>query len=65
MPWSPGRRVHLWFLDEDPLEFVADMRARVPEWRAAGRLRDNARSMRNLYLGPLRTIIPWQWDWFE
>ena len=43
----------------------ADMRARVPKWRTAGRLRDNSRSMRNLYLGPLRTIIPWQWDWFD
>jgi hypothetical protein len=65
LPWSLGRRVHLFFLDEDPLQVVADIRAHAAEWRTAGRLRDNAQSMRNLYYGPLRTIIPWQWDWFE
>jgi hypothetical protein len=66
MTWSRGRRVHLYFLDGDPLEFVSDMRSRVPGWRAAGRWHDNTRSMcKDLYLGPLRAIIPWQWDWFE
>ena len=60
-----GRRINLYYLDQDPLEMLADMRARVPAWRAAGRLRDNSKTKKDLHIGPLRTIIPWQWDWFD
>lgn len=65
LPWREGRRVHLYFLDEDPIAVVEAIRARSAEWQAAGRLRDNRVSKRDLYCGPLRTIIPWEWDWFD
>jgi hypothetical protein len=58
-------RVLLVFLDEDPLEFVADLESRTAGWRRAGRLPDRADSERKLFAGPLRSIAPWQWDWFD
>jgi hypothetical protein len=60
-----SQRVDLYYLDEDPVEVVAGIVAREREWRSAGRLRDNARTRRDIYSGPFRTIVPWQWDWFD
>ncbi|MCL0102206.1 hypothetical protein M1O29_03895 [Dehalococcoidia bacterium] len=64
-PNKPGRRIHLYYLDEDPLEFLKDLNAHVPQWKAAGRLRDNSKTKKDLFVGPLRTILPWEWNWFD
>jgi hypothetical protein len=58
-------RFQLVYLDGDPLEFVEDLCSREPEWRRAGRVRDTSDVERVVYTGPLRAIIPWQWDWFD
>ena len=64
-PNPAGRRIHLYYLDEDPLACLADIAAHAPRWRAAGHARDNSKTKKDLFVGPLQTIIPWQWDWFE
>jgi hypothetical protein len=61
----PSVRLHVFFLDEDPLDFVADIAAHDAQWRAEGRLRDTSVAERPLFAGPLRTITPWEWDWFD
>jgi hypothetical protein len=50
-------RVHVYFLDGEPLD-VAKAIAALPA-------RDNTALERVLFAGPLRTIVPWQWDWFD
>jgi hypothetical protein len=50
-------RVHVYFLDGDPLA-VADAIAAHPG-------RDTTAHERTLFAGPLHTIVPWQWDWFD
>ena len=64
-PNKPGRRIHVYYLDEDPLGFLEDLHAHVPKWKDAGRLRDNSKTKKDLLIGPMRTIIPWEWDWFD
>jgi hypothetical protein len=51
-------RIVLVYLDGDPVDFVADL-AQVPvdAWVEA--------TETALLSTPLRTIIPWQWDWFD
>ena len=58
-------RFHLYFLDDDPLEVAAALAEHEAEWAAAGRGRDRAPAEAVLFAGPLRRIIPWQWDWFD
>jgi hypothetical protein len=57
-------RLHLLFLDEDPLEFLADCAERKQHWRASGRMLDTSQVEEQVFAGPLRTIVPWQWEWF-
>ncbi|MFC1919679.1 hypothetical protein ACFLWX_02680 [Chloroflexota bacterium] len=64
-PNQKGRIIQLYYLDEDPLTVVADIQSHVPQWKAAGRMLDNTKAKKNLFIGPLQTIIPWQWDWFD
>ena len=61
----PGRRINLYYLDEDPMEFLAAVGQAAPKWREAGRLRDNSKTKKDLFMGPLKTIVPWEWDWFD
>jgi hypothetical protein len=61
----PSLRVHLIFLDDDPLDFVTDVRAHDADWQRSGEHRDTARVETQLFAGPLRAIAPWQWDWFD
>jgi hypothetical protein len=58
-------RLHLLFMDEDPLEFVADYAGHKLHWQDSGRLRDTSHVEEQVFAGPLRNIVPWQWDWFE
>lgn len=58
-------RLHILFLDEDPLEFVADCAERRGSWEASGRVRDTSDVETPVFAGPLRSIVPWQWAWFD
>ena len=63
-PAKPVLRIHLIYLDGDPLEFVADVARREPQWRVGGRHYDTSRTEEALFAGPLRAIVPWRWDRF-
>lgn len=64
--FAPGRdltkstqRLTVVYLDGDPLAFAADLDARSKS------LRDTSSVEKILFAGPLRAIVPWQWDWFD
>ena len=61
----PGRRILVHYLEREPLAVAEDFRVRRDEWRAAGRLPDFDGGVKPLFSGPLETIVPWKWDWFE
>ena len=56
---KPTQRLTIVYLEGDPLAFAADVAA-----RSKG-LRDTTAVERLLFAGPLRAIVPWQWDWFD
>jgi hypothetical protein len=58
-------RFQVVYLDEDPLEFVKDVAGREAGWRRAGRVHETAGVERQVYSGPFRAIVPWQWSWFD
>ncbi len=64
-PAAAPNRLTILYLDEDPLEFVADREARDVALRRAGRLRDVSDIEQVSFDSPLRAIVPWEWDWFE
>jgi hypothetical protein len=59
--WSFGsgsRQITVCYLDAAPLE--------VSDWlRPALAKRWNRSSSRAVFAGPLESIVPWQWDWFD
>jgi hypothetical protein len=56
--WRPGdHRITVGFLDEDPLT-VAPALGHVVAAR-------DPRTMPVIHAGPLETVTPWQWDWFD
>lgn len=57
-------RLQLYFLEADPLDFMADLAAREAKWRRAGRSRDTSDTEEVVFAGPFRRILPWEWDWF-
>ena len=57
------RFMHVYFLDEDPTVALADLRATMPKWVAAGRALDT-KSYRIVLAGSFRTIVHKQYDWF-
>jgi hypothetical protein len=57
-PWHPGpRRVTVCFLDEDALTVAGPVGQLVGRWSSA--------SGAVIHAGPLETVTPWQWDWFD
>jgi hypothetical protein len=58
-------RFQVVWLDGDPIDYVNDVDANRPAWSSAGRDRDTSAVENVLFSGPLRVIIPWQWDWFD
>ncbi len=59
LTWDPGnRRITVVYLDDEPLRVTDALTPLVEE-----RWRDGA--VRPQYAGPLETIVPWQWDWFD
>ncbi len=63
---EPGQlRILLVFLDQDPLRYLTDRNARAQQWRESGRFPDTSAVETPLLSSVLRTITPWQWDWFD
>jgi hypothetical protein len=59
-------RVTVVFLDEDPLAYLEDKRTRLGSVQPADRGLDEAAALTTtLFSGVLRTIVPWEWDWFD
>lgn len=57
---APGLRVHVYYLDDDPVAIAASVSDRVGD-----REPHHRGLVRDLYRGPLLSITPWQWDWFD
>ncbi|MCH8284743.1 MAG: hypothetical protein IIC20_09225 [Chloroflexi bacterium] len=53
------------YLDSDPLEMFAELRAKTPEWRAAGRVEDFGPAVKRLLHGPFQSITGDAFDWFD
>ena len=58
-------RLHVFYLDGDPLEVLAEFDRRTPEWEAHDQARDTSAVATPVYAGPFYAIEPWRWDWFE
>lgn len=62
----PNRQTFLYYLDEDPLEVMEELRAKAQEWSAAGRLLDTDGASELILAGPYETIAdPRSYDWNE
>jgi len=58
LAWRPGRhRVTVCFLDESPLTVSSSLGEVVTRWRPTV---DAV-----VHAGPLETVVPWHWDWFD
>jgi hypothetical protein len=58
-PWDPGdHRVTVMWLDDDPVAVASDL-------RTADAPRGTGGATQVVFAGPLATIVPWQWDWFD
>lgn len=62
---APALRLEIVYLDADPLAFTAELARHEDAWRTAPTTRDATGVEERLFAGPLRTIIPWRWDWFD
>jgi hypothetical protein len=60
----PNLRLHIFYLDEDPLTFAAEVHARTTAWRADGETPDTG-VLTPLFSSPFYTIAPWEWTWFD
>jgi hypothetical protein len=56
---KPARRLTVVYLDRDPLAFADAVAA------CSQTVRDTSSIEAILFAGPLRAIVPWQWDWFD
>jgi hypothetical protein len=56
-------RIALYYLDSDPVEVAVEVAGRATRWSATAPAL--AVAERTLLSGPLRTIQPWRWDWFD
>ena len=63
-PNTEGRIVQVYYLDEEPLETIKGMESQQGRLRKAGQVAPKA-ERKDIFAGPLRTIEPWQWDWFD
>jgi len=57
--------LRLLYLDGDPIETSALMAQRESAWADAARPSARPRAEELLFTGPLRSIVPWEWDWFD
>ena len=61
----PGRFINVYYLDDDPLEVMGALGGKMSQWRAQGRMLDMEGAVKRIFMGPLKTITPWEWDWFD
>jgi hypothetical protein len=58
-----GRRAIVLYLDEPPLEVAGELRGLIGR---GGRLgAELEKRLQPVFAGPLETIQPWKWDWFD
>jgi hypothetical protein len=60
-----GRRITVAYLDDDPLAVASRLVARGEAEKRSGRAPDWSADVRTVHAGPLETIVPWRWDWFD
>jgi hypothetical protein len=70
LEFSPGSspsstRIHLLYLDEDPVAVAGTIAEREGDWLASGAARDTSAVEDVVFSGPLRAITPWEWGWFD
>jgi hypothetical protein len=53
------------FFDEDPIEVVAEIESHSMHWAQSDRDRDLSKLETVRFASPLRSIVPWEWDWFD
>jgi hypothetical protein len=59
-PWDPGnRRVTVYWLDDEPLDVAAAI-APLEQIRSGEQT-----AVTTEFAGPLETIYPYEWDWFD
>lgn len=63
-PELPTMRVTLFWLEEDPVEFAGTLAEAQRDWDA-GTPAPRPDAERLLLSGPLRSITPGEWDWFD
>jgi len=61
----PTLRLRIVYLDGDPLAFAAECNERESRRRAEMRHFDASAVEQPIFTGPLRTIVPWRWTWFD
>ena len=59
------RMIFLYYLDEDPLAVTDAIREKSVEWRASRWLPALDTCVEPLFAGPLQTVKPWDWGWFD
>ena len=59
------RMIFLYYLDEDPLAVTEAIREKSSEWRASRWLPALDTCVEPLFAGPLQTVKPWDWGWFD
>ncbi|MEO8304533.1 MAG: hypothetical protein ABI724_10470 [Betaproteobacteria bacterium] len=62
---APALRLEVVYLDGDPLAFAAELGSHEQAWRKVPANPAMTGVEERLLAGPLRTIIPWRWDWFD
>ena len=62
-----NRLIFIHYLDEDPLQVTEAVRQKSVQWRASNRWLKALETdgVETLFAGPMQTIIPWEWNWFD
>lgn len=65
-PVDKERIILVFYLDGDPVEVTRSIKASMQQWDKQGKVINAYKTaIEPLYIGPLETITPWQWDWFN
>jgi hypothetical protein len=59
------QRLQILYLDGEPADVIDSIRQRESALRRDGRWRDTSATEEILFVSPLRSIVAWQWDWFN
>jgi len=65
-PVDRERIILVFYLDGDPVEVSRAIKASMQQWDEQGKVVEAYKTgIEPVYIGPLETITPWQWDWFN